>query len=139
MRHLAITDVALRLVRKVACTQCDQRPTGSAALGPEVSRACEVTCPLFLHLPALVRLAGEVGDASGACDAVLKESVCGGCRLSPTAGEFCAEYSARACPLSRYGADVLDALRRVTGRTPGDAGPAERGSAERGVPERGAP
>jgi hypothetical protein len=113
MFHLAITDVACRLVRQVACTQCYQRPPGSAALGPEVARACEGSCPLFFHLPALVRLAGAVGGEPGACEAAVKGSICGGCHLTPSAGDFCADYSTRTCPLSRYSGDVLHALRRL--------------------------
>jgi len=116
MQHLPITEIAHRLVRQVACTQCYQRPPGSAALGPEVARACEGACPLFFHLPSLVRLAGQVGEAPGECEAAVKESVCAGCRLTPSAGDFCADYSARACPLSRYSGAVIGALRCAAGR-----------------------
>lgn len=113
MRHLPITEVAHRLVREIACTKCYQRPAGSETLGPEVARPCEMSCALFFHLPTLVRLAGQVGDAPGACETAVKESVCGRCRLTATAGEFCGEYATRSCPLSRYSGDVLCALPRV--------------------------
>src|SRR4051812_41064313 len=99
MRHADLTDVAHRLVRDVACTQCYQRPPGSELLGPEAPRACEGRCPLFIHLPALIGLAGRVDDAPGSCDLAVRDRVCGGCRLTPTAGDYCAEYAARTCPL----------------------------------------
>ena len=123
MRHLPMPEVARRLARQVACTQCYQRPPGSAALGPEVARACEGSCPLFFHLPTLVRLAEHVGDEPGACEAAVKDSICAGCHLTPSAGDFCADYSARTCPLSRYSAAVVDALVGRAARPAADSGP----------------
>jgi hypothetical protein len=120
MQHLPIADVAQRLVREVVCPQCYQRPLGSEALGPEVARPCEGSCPLFYHLPTLVRLAGRIGDEPGGCEAAVKQSVCAGCRLRPTAGDFCADYVFRTCPLSRHSGDVLQALARVLHATPDD-------------------
>jgi hypothetical protein len=113
MQHLPVSEVVRRLVRQIACPTCYQRPPGSEALRPAVRRACEAACPLFLHLPTLVRLAPTIGDAAGACDRAIAQSVCGTCRLAPTAGEYCADYAARTRPLSRYGAAVLAALPRV--------------------------
>ena|SRR2546426_2430833 len=122
MQHLPITEIVSRLVREIACTKCYQRPPGSESLGPEVSRTCEATCPLFFHLPALVHLAGQVDDTPGACETAIQGSVCGGCRLSPTAGDYCADYAARTCPLSRYSAEVLNALQRLVRLDPNARG-----------------
>ena len=113
MQHLPWDEVSRRVVRSVACTACYQRTPGSEALGPEVPRACEAGCSLFVHLPRLVQLARRADDRSGACERAVCESVCAACRLKPTAGEFCAEYAARTCPLSRYGAAVVAALQRA--------------------------
>jgi hypothetical protein len=113
MQHLPIDEVARRLVREVACTKCERRPPRSGGLGPEVSRACEVSCPLFFHLPLLVQLAGQVDDRPGSCEMAVKSRVCASCSLAPTAGEYCADYAARSCPLSRYSRDVLGALQRA--------------------------
>ena len=110
MQHLPIDTVARRVTRQVACMTCYQRPPGSESLGPDVARACEGTCPLFFHLPTLVRLAVEVGDTPGDWEATVKQSVCQGCGLRPTSGEYCADYESRACPMSRYAGDVLAAL-----------------------------
>ena len=115
MQHLPLIQVAHRLAREVACVECYQRPHGSEALGPEVARTCEGSCPLFAHLPALAALAATVGDRPGDCERRVKESVCTACRLSPTAGEFCTDYATRTCPLSRYSTHVLAALQRVLG------------------------
>ena len=115
MRHLPVTEIVHRLVREIACRHCPNRPAGSEALGPEVSRACETACPLFIHLPALVRLARQVDNGPGACEAAVRQSICAGCHLRPTSGDFCADYQARTCPLSTYSSAVVDALQRVPG------------------------
>ena len=113
MRHLPIMDVARRLVREAACMQCSDRPAGREALGPEMARSCEGSCPLFFHLPALLRLARQVGDEPGACDAAVADHICALCRLRATLGDFCADFAARTCPLSRYSRDVVAALQRL--------------------------
>ena len=113
MQHLPITEVEKRLVREIACPSCYQRPPGSEALGPEVGRACEGICPLFFHLPKLAKLAAQIGDRPGECEKALKDQVCQGCTLRETAGDYCADYSARTCPLSRYSTAVIARLQRT--------------------------
>ena len=113
MRHMPTIDVARRLAREVACTQCYQRPPASEALGPEVPRSCEGVCPLFFNLPTLLGLARRVDDTPGACETAVRQTVCGRCRLTPTAGEYCADYAARTCPVSRYSAEVVAAIQRL--------------------------
>src|SRR3982751_6404772 len=44
-------------MRRRVCAQCHRRPRHSEALGPEVVRPCEQSCPLFVHLPVLRRVA----------------------------------------------------------------------------------
>ena len=78
-----------------------------------MARTCEGGCPLFFHLPTLVRLAREVGDEPGACENAVARHVCDGCQLRPTHGDFCADYLARTCPVSRYSGEVIDALQRL--------------------------
>ena len=116
MRHLPLNEVAHRLTREVACVQCCQRPPGSESLGPEVARACEAGCPLFANLPRLMSLALEVADQPGDWEGAVRNSVCGACHLKPTAGDFCADFAARTCPLSRYSGQVLAALQVVVDR-----------------------
>jgi hypothetical protein len=119
MQHLPITEVERRLVREIACVSCYQRPRGSEALGPEVARSCEGNCPLFIHLPQLARLAaGQIGDRPGECEMAVKDQVCQSCVLRETAGEYCADYAARTCPLSRYSTAVISRLQRLMPFTP---------------------
>ena len=120
MQHLSINDVAHRLVRQVACVGCSQRPRGSEALPPAIPRACEPTCPLFAHLPGLMSLVRQVGDRPGDCERAVFGNICSGCRLKPTAGDFCADYAARECPLSRYSSDVVAALQIAFSQRPGE-------------------
>jgi hypothetical protein len=120
MQHLPITEVERRLAREIACVSCYQRPAGSEAFGPEVARACEGTCPLFFHLPKLARLAGHIGERPGECEAAVKDKICQGCCLKETAGDYCAGYGARTCPLSRYSAAVIARLERMRPFTSAD-------------------
>jgi hypothetical protein len=113
MRHLPLALLAERVTRQVACVQCYQRPPGTEALGPEVPRACEPSCPLFAHLPGLISLARDVGERPGECEHAVLATVCASCHLRPTSGEFCAHYQSRECPLSRYGDNVVTGLQRV--------------------------
>jgi len=113
MRHLPITEVEKRLVREIACVDCYQVPKGSETLSPGVPRACEGTCPLFFHLPKLVQLAGQIGDRPGETELAVKDQVCQGCALRESAGDYCADYAARTCPLSRYSTAVISRLQRL--------------------------
>ena len=113
MQHLPITEVERRLVREIACVSCYQRPPGSEVLGPQVARTCEPTCSLFFHLPKLVRLASQVGERPGECEAAVKDQICQGCTLKESAGDYCADYGARTCPLTRYSAAVIARLQRM--------------------------
>jgi hypothetical protein len=121
MRHLPLNDVARRLAREVACVRCYQRPPGSETLGPEVARTCEPACPVFAHLPGLISLSMQVGDRPGECETLVRRTACDGCHLRPGSGEFCADYQNRACPLSRYAADVVSGLQRVLASVPSQA------------------
>jgi len=118
MQHLAITEVERRLVREVACVSCYHRPTGSEALGPEVARTCEVGCPLFVHLPKLARLAAQIGERAGETERAVKDQICQGCGMLESSGEYCADYTARTCPLSRYSTAVIARLERLMPFTP---------------------
>jgi hypothetical protein len=113
MQHLLVTEVHKRLVREIACVNCYQRPKGSETLGPEVARSCEGTCPLFFHLPKLAALANQIGERPGECEAGVKDQICQGCSLRESAGDYCADYGARTCPLSRYSTAVISRLQRM--------------------------
>jgi hypothetical protein len=61
----------------------------------------------------LMTLAATAEDRPGEWERDVKDVVCATCRLRPSAGEFCPDYAARTCPLSRYSGDVLAALQHV--------------------------
>jgi hypothetical protein len=97
-----------RAVRGAVCPACYQRPPGSETLGNDVPRSCQGQCPIFLNLPKLYRIAVHKDTSTpGALDKQIKDTICPDCTVSPTHGEFCAEFMARTCPLSRFSAEVV--------------------------------
>ena len=44
-------------MRRRVCPKCHLRPRHSESLGPEAVRPCEQSCPLFVHLPMLRKVA----------------------------------------------------------------------------------
>ena len=110
MQHLQLLDVAARAARERICTQCYQRPPGSESLHPEVPRACEPKCPVFVHLPKLLKMSHEPAAEP---EQIVRGAICQRCALSPSAGEYCSEYLARTCPLSRYSAELIAVLAHV--------------------------
>ena len=106
--HQKPIDVIVRAVRGTVCTTCYQRPYGSETLPRTIARRCEAGCPIFVHLPALYRIAVHHDTAApGALEKAVKETVCSHCHLAPTAGDDCAEFENRTCPLSRFAGEVV--------------------------------
>ena len=107
-------NVIERAIRDSVCTICYQRPHGSEALPNSVARSCEAGCPIFFHLPALNRIAADQDtSAPGALDRAVKNTICGGCHLAPTAGEDCVEFADRTCPLSRFAREVVTLIETL--------------------------
>ena len=112
--HEKPIDVVIRAVRGSVCTTCYQRPRGSEALPNTVARSCEGSCPLFFHLPALYRIAVHHDtQAPGALECAVKQTICSHCHLAPTAGEDCAEFENRTCPLSRFAGEVVTLIETL--------------------------
>lgn len=65
LRHMPTLEVLQRDVRKDVCSHCPLRTPNSAGLGPEVVRSCELDCPVFIHLPALERVAIAIDPMLG--------------------------------------------------------------------------
>ena len=104
----------LRAIRGSVCTMCYQRPPGSEKLPNNVARSCEPGCPIFVHFPALYRIAVHHDtSAPGALDQAVRETICTGCHLAPTAGEDCVEFANRTCPLSRFSAEVVSLIETL--------------------------
>jgi hypothetical protein len=107
-------DTIQRAIRGAVCTTCYQRPHRSELLPNSVARTCESGCPIFLHLPALFRVAvDEDTSAPGALEAAVKNRICSGCHLAPTAGDNCVEFADRTCPLSRFAAEVVTLIETL--------------------------
>jgi hypothetical protein len=113
MQHHSTQDVLRRAIRASVCPTCYQRPAGSETDPPHVVRACEPLCPIFLNLPRLAEVAAVCAAAPVSFEQQVKELVCARCTLSPSSGEYCSDYVARTCPLSRYARDVLQLIEMV--------------------------
>lgn len=119
MRHKPALEVMQRAIRAQICTQCSQRPKGSEALPPTVSRSCEPECSIFVHLPEVKRIAEKLHESSMApYERAVQELVCQTCNVSPTAGDFCDGRTSRNCPLSRYLNRVVETLEAVAAVVP---------------------
>ena len=118
MHHLPVLEAELckRAVREAVCPRCTQRPPHSEHLGPEVPRSCEPTCTIFLNLPTLQEAVEKRLPVLDWADRAIRSVACSSCQASPSAGDFCSEFFARTCPLSRYGREVIDLLQRVHDR-----------------------
>ena len=112
-RKLTLTTIE-RAVRGAVCPACYQRPPGSEKLANDVPRECQPTCPIFLNLPALYRIAVHADTSQpGSLERMIKQTICPGCSVAPTHGEFCAEFQARTCPLSRFSAEVVTLIETL--------------------------
>jgi hypothetical protein len=114
MRHAPLHIVAQQAIRGQVCPQCTQRPAGSETLGPNVPRACEPHCAVFVHLKLLLHIAAATDQPTLApYERAIQDAVCQRCTLSPTAGDFCAERVLQHCPLSRQMGQVIQTLQQV--------------------------
>ncbi len=123
MQHLSILEMAKRGARGKICPHCYQRPLHSETLPPEIARSCEPQCTLFIHMPKMATLVAEGATLACAADEIVHTIICQTCRASPTAGDFCSDRLARTCPLSRYGAQLIEILERLR-QLPAEARPA---------------
>lgn len=114
MQHLPGDLLARFALRAEICAHCYQRPPGSEHLTAHDARSCEATCPLFAHVRPLHELARqEIEPEPGAADHAVRELICTHCHANPTAGEYCACYLSRTCPLSCYAARAMEVLAKV--------------------------
>ena len=121
MQRHSTTDVLKRAIRAKVCTQCYQRPAGSESLPSDMPRTCEPLCPIFRNVPRIISLATACVDAPASYENLLKQLVCAHCTVAPSSGEYCSEYNARTCPLSRYARDVLQLIDQIGLRREGCA------------------
>ena len=125
MQRRPTDDVLKRAIRAKVCPVCYQRPPGSEVLAADVPRECEPLCPIFVNVPRLINVARVCADAPVSYEESLKELICARCTLAPSSGEYCSEFNARTCPLSRHARDVLHLIDQI-GLRPDAPGPSSR-------------
>ena len=108
MQHIPMIESVMHAFRAKFCTICQLRPAHSEALGPTVSRACESTCSLFLHIDKLKEIA-EAGLGTQPVDyqLAIQNTICNGRCLKPTAGDYCAHRLSCTCPLICFSAQAV--------------------------------
>jgi ferredoxin len=117
MQQLARMDVIKRGIRSEVCPKCENRALDAQPLDLSEPWPCEQTCPIFAYLPEMVRLTRQqLDEPLPDYRALVRDSVCQGCTLSETAGDYCAEGFTRACPLSRHELEVVGIVERLISR-----------------------
>jgi hypothetical protein len=68
----------------------------------------------MLSIGTLLDAAGDTDTSEpGSCEHVIRERVCTSCRQALGSGDYCAEFLARTCPLSRNAERLLTALEKL--------------------------
>jgi hypothetical protein len=93
-------------MRGRVCARCHGWPLFSESLGPEVVRPCELTCPVFVQLPGLRRIAALTDPMLRSPAEALRH------RIDRTRR---AGHSAAAAdnPLRRYGKQIVRVILDV--------------------------
>ena len=115
---LGLIQVALRAE---VCDGCHHRSARAEPPAVTGQRACERTCPLFVHLPRLVALVSRFGGEPPCGYALAVHNLsCPACRCEPAtafqglARPPAAEAHGRTdCPLTRYAGEALAVVERV--------------------------
>jgi len=114
MRHLSPLAKAQHAIRQQVCSHCRFGPQGADRDDSHQWRLCEKHCPIFLNLPALRHVAGQIHVMDlGTYEHAVRDEVCQHCTLSDSAGDYCSAWMERQCPLSVYLNDVVSVLERV--------------------------
>ena len=106
MQHVPTLDAARRAFRAVICPHCPQRPHGSECLPSTFARSCESTCPVFVQVEQLRRIAAQPGHF----DTQICEEICNRTCHEPTAGDFCSHRLNGTCPLACFGREAISIL-----------------------------
>jgi hypothetical protein len=105
LRTLPSIELLKHVLRARVCTLCHLRPPHSESLGPEVVRPCELACPVFVHLPALRKLAILRDPMIGSRAAALGQRIDQICNARPDA-----PGGGGGSPLGRYRNEVVGAM-----------------------------
>ena len=109
-------------IRRRVCAHCYRRPPHSESLGPEVVRSCELTCPVFVHLPMLRKTAMLLDPMLGSRREAMKHRIAEVLsNESPTEntdpGAPRSQPPAEDPPLRRYREDVVNTVLELVGET----------------------
>ena len=102
-------------LRRRVCQHCCGRPPSSEMLGPEAVRICELTCPIFVHLPKLLNAAILTDPMLRSKEEILRHLIE---ELCHTHGGHC--NTPIACParnpLGCYRTAVINVILDLVGR-----------------------
>jgi hypothetical protein len=112
LRNAPLLDLVRREMRLRVCPRCHLRPRHSETLGPEAVRPCELTCPIFVHLPALRLVAVCHDPMLGPTARALRRRI-DETRAATAGGGGDGDDSS----LSRYRDQVVEGLVDVVGAT----------------------
>jgi hypothetical protein len=111
MIHLPTLDAMQLAIRSAVCPGCFRCPAELRVLRDGTPRPCEADCSIFGNLAQVREIAGRVREGLlGPYRSALRELICQNCEASLGDHGSCNERTARACPLSRYLSQVIDAL-----------------------------
>jgi hypothetical protein len=108
-------------MRRRVCMHCHLRPRHSEMFGPEAVRPCELTCPVFVHLPMLRKIAVQLDPMLGSRRKALThrvEQICGIRRIATVdTDEPVSQPHVDDEPLRQYRNDVIDTILETVGET----------------------
>ena len=99
LRSLPSIDLLKHELRRRVCPKCHLRPPKSETMGPEVVRPCELSCPAFVHLAALRRVAALRDPLVGSREEALGQKI-----------DQISEAAGRRSPLRLYRDEIIRAV-----------------------------
>jgi hypothetical protein len=95
-------------MRRRVCARCHLRPLHSESLGPEAVRPCEQSCPLFVHLPLLRKVAVLADPMIHPRRDAVRQWIAQACDPE-------GDGAAPGCPLNRYRREVERGVMEIVG------------------------
>jgi hypothetical protein len=103
LRSLPSIELLKHELRRRVCPKCRLRPPNSEAMGPEVVRPCELSCPAFFHLAALRRVAALRDPLVGSRADAVGQKIDQICEHQP-------QVAGRRSPLEMYRDEIIRAV-----------------------------
>jgi hypothetical protein len=122
LRTIPTLETLQHEMRRRVCMHCHLRPRHSEGFGPEAVRSCEMTCPVFVHLPMLRKTTIQLDPMLGSRRTALEHKIDQLCGLGRSD-----EKTDPSIPLSQphvddeplrsYRQNVVNTLLEVVGET----------------------